>query len=56
MHSVTVHLLLTRAQPSCSYSYSIKRDQEYRNALYGEYSCRIQKAADAVRTKLNVSD
>ena len=24
--------------------------------LYGEYSCRIQKAADAVRTKLNVSD
>ena len=34
----------------------IKRNQEYRNILYGEYSCRIQKAADAVRTKLNVSD
>ena len=34
----------------------IKRDQKYRNKLYGEYSCRIQKAADAVRTKLNVSD
>ena len=33
----------------------VKRDQEYRNALFDEYGCRIQKAADAVRTKLNVS-
>ena len=35
----------------------IKRDQEYRDILYAYiYSCRIQTAADAVRTKLNVSD
>ena len=36
----------------------IKRNQVSSNilTLYGEYSCRIQKAADAVRTKLNVSD
>ena len=32
-----------------------KRNQEYRNALFDEYGCRIQKAADAVRSKLNVS-
>ena len=33
----------------------VKRDQEYRNALFDEYGCRVQKAADAVRSKLNVS-
>ena len=33
----------------------VKRDQEYRNALFNEYGCRIQKAAEAVRAKLNVS-
>ena len=36
-------------------THVIKRDQEYRNILFGQYSCRIQKAADSVRTKLNVS-
>ena len=33
----------------------VKRDQEYRNALFNEYGCHIQKAAEAVRAKLNVS-
>ena len=32
-----------------------KRDQEYRNALFDAYGCRVLKAADAVRNKLNVS-
>ena len=46
-------LELSLAAPTHIY---IKRNQEYRNILHGEYSCRIQTAADAVRTKLNVSD
>ena len=33
----------------------VKRDQEYRNALFDAYGCRILKAAEAVRNKLNVS-
>ena len=33
----------------------VKRDQEYRNALFDAYGCRILKAADVVRNKLNVS-
>ena len=33
----------------------VKRDKEYRNALFNEYGCRIQKAAEAVRAKLNVN-
>ena len=32
-----------------------KRDQEYRNALFDAYGCRVLKATDAVRNKLNVS-
>ena len=32
----------------------VKRDQEYRNLLFGQYSCHIEKAANTVRTKLNV--
>ena len=33
----------------------VKRDAEYRNALFDEYGCRIQKAAEAIRNKLDVS-
>ena len=33
----------------------VKRDQELRNALFDVYGCRVQKAADGVRNKLNVS-
>ena len=33
----------------------VKRDQEYRNALFDAYGCRVLKATDAVRNKLNVS-
>jgi len=35
-------------------SSDIKRDAEYRNILFGIYSCRVTKAADAVRAKLQV--
>ena len=33
-------------------THVIKRDQDI---LFGQYSCRIQKVVDSVRTKLNVS-
>ena len=33
----------------------VKRDQEYRNALFDAYGCRVLKAADVLRNKLNVS-
>ena len=36
--------------------FNIKRDVEYRNTLLGSYVCRIQKAADAVGAKLQVSE
>ena len=35
-------------------SSDVKRDVEYRNALFSIYTCRVQKAADAVRNKLQV--
>ena len=41
---------LTLAAPT-----HVKRDQEYRNVLFDEYGCRINKAAEAVRAKLHVS-
>ena len=41
--------------PIVSNSSDIKRDAEYRNILFGIYSCRIKKAADAVRAKLQVT-
>ena len=34
----------------------LKRDKEYRNALFNAYGCRVLKAADLVRNKLNVSN
>ena len=36
-------------------SSDVKRDVEYRNSLFSIYSCRVQKAADAVRNKLQVN-
>ena len=33
----------------------VKRNVEYRNAQFGAYICRVQKAADLVRAKVNVS-
>ena len=33
----------------------VKRDQEYRNALFDAYGCRVLKATDAVKNKLDVS-
>jgi len=36
-------------------SADVKRDAEYRNAQFGAYICRVQKAVDLVRNKLNVS-
>ena len=37
-------------------SPDVKRDNaEYRNALFGVYHCRIKKATEAVRSKLQVS-
>ena len=35
-------------------SADVKRDADYRNALFGVYSCRVKKAADAVDNKLQV--
>ena len=32
----------------------VKRDVVYRNSLFSTYSCRVQKAADAVTNKLQV--
>ena len=37
-------------------SSDIKRyNAEYRNALFGVYHCRVKKATEAVRSKLQVS-
>jgi len=36
-------------------SADVKRDAEYRNAQFSAYICHVQKVADIVRTKLNVS-
>ena len=35
-------------------SADVKRGADYRNALFGVYSCRVKKAADAVDNKLQV--
>ena len=35
-------------------SPDVKRGADYRNALFGVYSCRVKKAADAVRDKFQV--
>ena len=35
-------------------SANVKRGAVYRNALFGVYSCRVKKATDAVRDKLQV--
>ena len=35
-------------------SSDVKRGVEYRNALFGVYTCRVKKAADAVGDKLQV--
>ena len=35
-------------------SSDVKRGADYRNALFGVYSCRVKKATDAVRDKLQV--
>ena len=35
-------------------SFDVKRGAEYRNALFGVYTCRVKKAADAVKDKLQV--
>ena len=35
-------------------SSDVKRDVEYRNSLFSIYSCRVQKAADTIRNKLQV--
>ena len=36
-------------------SADTKRDAEYRNAQFSAYICRVQKAANLVRIKLEVS-
>ena len=35
-------------------SSDVKRGADYRNALFGMYSCRVKKATDAVGDKLQV--
>lgn len=35
-------------------SSDVKRDAEYRDALFAIYGCRVYKAASAVRAKLQV--
>ena len=42
-------------EPSLAAPTHVKRDQELRNALFDVYGCRVVKAADGVRNKLNVS-
>ena len=32
----------------------VKRDEEYRNALFDAYGCHVLKAVDVLRNKLNV--
>ena len=49
----SAHLLLASA--SLAAPTHVKRDQELRNALFDVYGCRVVKAADGVRNKLNVS-
>ena len=59
-----IFLLLITVWFGCSYvgadedvaiiSSDVKRGADYRNALFGVYSCRVKKAADAVRDKFQV--
>ena len=42
-------------EPSLAAPTHVKRDQEYRNALFDAYGCRVLKAAEAVRNKLDIS-
>ena len=35
-------------------SFDVKRGAEYRNALFGVYTCRVKKAADAVKDTLQI--
>ena len=35
-------------------SFDVKRDADDRNELFGVYTCRVKKAADAVKDKLQV--
>ena len=35
-------------------SSDVKRGVEYRNALFGVYTCHVKKAADVVKDKLQV--
>ena len=46
--------ILQANENAVAVSSDVKRDVEYRNSLFSIYSCRAQKAADAVRNKLQV--
>ena len=46
--------MLQANENAVAVSSDFKRDVEYRNSLFSIYSCRVQKAADAVRNKLQV--
>ena len=37
-------------------SSDVKRDAEYRNALFGVYACRVKKAAAATVDKIEVTN
>ena len=55
-HSLACFLLICYLlELSVTAPTHVKRDQEYRNALFDAYGCRVLKAADVLRNKLNVS-
>ena len=47
-------LTVKRNKHVAAVSFDVKRGADYRNALLGVYSCRVKKAADAVKCKLQV--
>ena len=47
-------LTVKRNEDVAAVSFDIKRGADYRNALFGVYSCRVKKATDAVKSKLQV--
>ena len=47
-------LTVKRNEDVPAVSFDVKRDADYRNGLFGVYSCRVKEAVDVVKSKLQV--
>ena len=52
----SILLICYLQEPSLAAPTDVKDQEKYTSILFTEYSCRIQKVADVVKTKLNVRD